>query len=735
MRISAAAVPGASFSFGTLRKLMIVGLAAMIGTVSPSARSAESSSSESFRLTLRRQEPGDGGATWYRTIESRAVVDAAATALIICDVWDEHHCHRAVQRLTEFAPRIAAIADAVRNAGGAVIHAPSDCMPAYQEHPARARAITTAAEVDRLRIPPDAADWCCRLPSEVSAEYPLDQSRGGEDDAPEEHAAWTARLASIGRNTGTPWRSQSPLVPIDGERDFVTDSGEEVAAILEAREIRHVLLAGVHLNMCVLGRPFGLRRQVLAGKEVSLVRDLTDTMFDPAEWPWVDHFTATDRMVDHVERHICSTVASSDLLGGPAFRSPRDKRPTVAIVVAESEYGSHETLPAFAARYLGDRFRVVTHHVANDDAHSIPGLQRLSDADVLMLSVRRRGLLNEEMQSLRDWITSGRPIVAIRTASHAWEPRDAPDGRSTWAEFDRDVLGVEYTGHFGNDAASIVTWRPSSGPVLAGLDRPIRQVGSLYKIAPASGRTRVLAVGTVEGEPPQPVVTSFIRPDGGLSLYTSLGHRDDLARPEVAKLLVNAVHVAAGVAPPAVLDPRDPSDPWIRWVSTQAPLAAGDLLASWDGRREGQGSHSAWLRCVIVPGPQACDGVSLDIPAGAGAPEVWLDGSPLAGDRTDEGNETPATSDVAAAKVPRTTFRIQTGQLLKGRPALIVVAFPAGCPLPGAAIIAAIGNAPDTPLDRVQVRLVADGTDRKDLVSMPLPAQFGGSADAVVVLP
>ena len=100
MRISAAAVPGASFSFGTLRKLMIVGLAAMIGTVSPSARSAESSSSESFRLTLRRQEPGDGGATWYRTIESRAVVDAAATALIICDVWDEHHLHPAVQRLT-----------------------------------------------------------------------------------------------------------------------------------------------------------------------------------------------------------------------------------------------------------------------------------------------------------------------------------------------------------------------------------------------------------------------------------------------------------------------------------------------------------------------------------------------------------------------------------------------------------------------------------------------------------
>jgi hypothetical protein len=250
-----------------------------------------------------------------------------------------------------------------------------------------------------------------------------------------------------------------------------------------------------------------------------------------------------------------------------AGASPGDGRPTVAIVIAESEYGTEKTLPAFAERHLGERFRVVVHHAAVDDPHSIPGLERLEEADVLLLSVRRRGLTPAQMRSLRQWIAGGRPIVAIRTASHAWEPRDAPADRESWPEFDRDVLGVDYSGHFANDAASTVSWKPSGGAVLTGLTGSIPQVGSLYRIAPASGRTRVLAVAAIDGEPPQPVVTSFTRPDGGLSLYTSLGHREDLARPEVARLLVNALHVAVGRAPaaegskpPAAGDDRDPPD-------------------------------------------------------------------------------------------------------------------------------------------------------------------------------
>ena len=288
---------------------------------------------EPFALTLRRQRPaaggGDAAATYVAHTEA-AAWEPAETAVVVCDVWDLHHCRNAVDRLAEFAPRIAAICAVVRERGGTVIHAPSDCMPAYADHPARKRVLDlVAAGVPAGFTPaPDAAFWCSALPAEGEVDYPIDQSLGGEDDAPDRHAAWAAELESLGRNPKMPWKTQSPLVPIDPEADFISDRGEEVARILAHRGVRRVMLVGVHLNMCVLGRPFGLRRMVAAGHDTVLVRDLTDTMYDPAQWPWVDHFTGTDLMIDHVERHVCPTITSDQLLGLAApFAFSADHRP------------------------------------------------------------------------------------------------------------------------------------------------------------------------------------------------------------------------------------------------------------------------------------------------------------------------------------------------------------------------------------------------------------------------
>lgn len=286
-----------------------------------------------FQLTLLRQLPTDGGADTtpaYDTHEESVAWEPRETAVIVCDVWDLHHCRNAVDRLAEFAPRIAAVCTAVRERGGTVIHAPSDCMPAYVDHPARKRVL--ALVTDRLPTgftpAPDAAFWCSALPAELDVEYPIDQSLGGEDDDPDRHAAWAAELEALGRNPKMPWKTQSPLVPIDSEADFISDRGDEVSRILAHRGIRRVMLVGVHLNMCVLGRPFGLRRMVAAGYDTVLVRDLTDTMVDPAQWPHVDHFTGTDLMIDHVERHVCPTITSDQILGlATPFSFSADRRP------------------------------------------------------------------------------------------------------------------------------------------------------------------------------------------------------------------------------------------------------------------------------------------------------------------------------------------------------------------------------------------------------------------------
>lgn len=275
---------------------------------------------EPFQLQLR-SIPAKGADAQRET--HPATWDPTRTAVIVCDVWDLHHCRNAVRRLEEFLPRLDQLLVAARQRGATIIHAPSDCMPAYAEHPARLRAQKTPAAATR---PQDIEHWCSRIPSEEQVVYPVDQSDGGEDDDPAEHAQWAAHLKALGRNPGTPWKAQSAAIGIDPERDFISDRGEEVWNILQDRGIQHVMLTGVHCNMCVLGRPFGLRQLARNGLDVVLVRDLTDSMYNPQRWPFVDHFTGHDLVVAHVERCVCPTITSDQILGGQPFRWRGDTR-------------------------------------------------------------------------------------------------------------------------------------------------------------------------------------------------------------------------------------------------------------------------------------------------------------------------------------------------------------------------------------------------------------------------
>jgi len=78
--------------------------------------------------------------------------------------------------------------------------------------------------------------------------------------------------------------------------------------------------------MCVLGRPFGIRQMVHLGKNVALMRDMTDTMYNPEKRPMVNHFEGTDLVIVHVEKYWCPSISSSDLTGKSPFRFKEDSR-------------------------------------------------------------------------------------------------------------------------------------------------------------------------------------------------------------------------------------------------------------------------------------------------------------------------------------------------------------------------------------------------------------------------
>ena len=287
---------------------------------------------DEFQWELRTQKSADGTQPFLRSI-IRETWSPKETAFIVCDVWDKHHCLNAVRRLEEFAPRLNQVLSEARRRGAIIIHSPSDCMPAYDSHPARKRAI---AVPQSGKQPKGVAEWCSRIPSEERAAYPIDQSDGGEDDDPIEHREWVAELTALGRNPGMPWKTQSPMLSIDADHDFISDRGDEVWNILHHHGIKNVVLTGVHTNMCVLGRPFGLRQMVRNGFHVVLMRDMTDCMYNPKRWPYVDHFTGNDLVISHIERFVCATVTSDQILGGTPFRFQADNRTRTDIVSVES---------------------------------------------------------------------------------------------------------------------------------------------------------------------------------------------------------------------------------------------------------------------------------------------------------------------------------------------------------------------------------------------------------------
>src|SRR5207248_11628560 len=219
----------------------------------------------------------------------------------------------------------------------------------------------------------------------------------------------------MGRNPKSPWLKQHDGIKIhDG--DVISDSGVEIWNVLAQRNIHNVILVGVHTNMCVLGRPFGLRQMAKNGKNVVLMRDMTDTMYNPARDPYVSHFTGTDLIVEHIEKWVCPTASSDQLLGGKPFRFAGDKRPHVVLLMAEDEYKTEQSLPEFALKYLGQGFRVSQVFGSDKDRYDIPGLEVLDDADVLLVSVRRRVLPKVQMDAIRKFVEGGKPVVGIRTA-------------------------------------------------------------------------------------------------------------------------------------------------------------------------------------------------------------------------------------------------------------------------------------------------------------------------------
>jgi|TARA_B100001964_G_C14238124_1_gene603530 nicotinamidase-related amidase len=267
---------------------------------------------ESLKLNLRSQ--GKGAADTREKIK-QATWKSEKTALIICDMWDDHWCKSASRRVGEMAPVLNDIVKTARAKGIFIIHAPSSVVDFYKDTPQRklAQKAPFSKAPIKLSISPRWGTAWCWTDGKHEGVLPIDDSDMG--------CSCKGKKCEIREA----WKRQNKLIDM-AEGDALTDNGQETYNLLAERKIDNVILCGVHLNMCVLGRPFAIRQMVKVGKNVALMRDMTDTMYNPDRPPGVDHFTGTDLVIEHVEKFWCPSFVSTDITGKKAFRFKGDKR-------------------------------------------------------------------------------------------------------------------------------------------------------------------------------------------------------------------------------------------------------------------------------------------------------------------------------------------------------------------------------------------------------------------------
>ncbi|MFM7102062.1 MAG: hypothetical protein ACKO3N_12920, partial [Verrucomicrobiota bacterium] len=248
--------------------LLAFGPALLVWIARP-ARAAE------LEFTLQTRDPATGS---IRLASEK--VDPARVGVVAVDVWNFHWCKTATMRVDAIVPRLDRALEAARVLGMTVMLCPSDVVENYAGWPQREAVIA----LPQFPVPQVMEVTCPPVPD-----------AGG-------CACGRERCAG---NYG--WDGMHPGLRI-GPGDLMPDSQAEVYAVCRQRGLTHLVYVGFHTQVCLLGKPMGLRAMKSAGLKCVLARDMTDAHpgYDPARDFTPDLNTA--QVVEHFERHLAPTI-------------------------------------------------------------------------------------------------------------------------------------------------------------------------------------------------------------------------------------------------------------------------------------------------------------------------------------------------------------------------------------------------------------------------------------------
>jgi type 1 glutamine amidotransferase len=243
-------------------------------------------------------------------------------------------------------------------------------------------------------------------------------------------------------------------------------------------------------------------------------------------------------------------------------RKADDRKPHVVFVTGDCEYRSEITMPMIA-RILeakhGMKCSVCyavdpkTDKVTPKFLKNIKGLEALKTADLVVFELRYRQLPDDQLKLILDYVDSGKPIVGLRTSTHAFRYTEG-DNRKYNDGFGREVFGQKWISHHGHDSSTNVTVTEKDHPITRGVKEKFHCRSWLYNVTPLVGDCKPLAVGdAVKGEKADGMGFGQRNPvawtkthKGGRVFFTTLGHPKDFEEEPVRRLLINGIYWALG---------------------------------------------------------------------------------------------------------------------------------------------------------------------------------------------
>jgi type 1 glutamine amidotransferase len=242
--------------------------------------------------------------------------------------------------------------------------------------------------------------------------------------------------------------------------------------------------------------------------------------------------------------------------------STKEENLNIVFISGSNEYVSHHTLKEYK-KTLEENYSNVRITLLQADGplnekgeySNLEGTDALKDCDILLMFARRTTISGKAIDDIKKYVASGKPLVAMRTSSHGFQ---------SWPEFDKEVLGGNYTGHYagepekreiGADGMAYAVGEPvgpsqtvtvdaenKNHPVLAGIT-DFTSKYSLYKTSPIATGTKLVLTGkTSEGEEPVAWARDY---NGSRIVYIALGGAQDWKNPIFVRLVTNALFWSA----------------------------------------------------------------------------------------------------------------------------------------------------------------------------------------------